>query len=80
MNPNWSAADIPGLREYLAASKILPTALDPVVAKCLRGTSEALRGVRYEVLSSRVYAETRMHGGRACCGGRNELQQPRRAR
>ena len=63
-----------------AASKIPPAALDPAVAKCLLGTSEALAGVRYEALSSRVHAETRMPGRCACCGGRNEIQQPRRAR
>ena len=60
MNPNWSAALIPGLREHPAASKILPAAFDPVVAKRLRGTSEALTGVRYEALAWRVHAETRM--------------------
>jgi hypothetical protein len=51
MKPNWSAADIPGLGGYPAASKIPPAALDPAVAKCLWGTSEALAGVRHEALS-----------------------------
>jgi hypothetical protein len=52
MKPNWSAADIPGLGGGdPAASKIPPAALDPAVAKCLWGTSEALAGVRYEALS-----------------------------
>jgi hypothetical protein len=51
MKPNWSAADIAGLGGHPAASKIPPAALDPAVAKCLWGTSEALAGVRYEALS-----------------------------
>ena len=51
MKPNWSAADIPGLGGYPAASKIPHAALDPAVATCLVGTSEASAGVRYEALS-----------------------------
>jgi hypothetical protein len=50
MKPNWSAADIPGLGGYPAASKIPRAALDPAVAKSVWGTSEALAGFRNEAL------------------------------
>jgi NAD(P)-dependent dehydrogenase (short-subunit alcohol dehydrogenase family) len=54
-----------GRSGYPATSKIPTAALDRVVAKRLWDMSEAMTGVRYEALSRRIYAETRMPGLRA---------------